>query len=194
MKHLVLSVALLLVLQNISAQSLQNGGGEYRIPKSKCITAEQHAIIEQQLKSSMIALQQKGILPQTFSPQVELFDFPLKQAPGYNYNSFYGISNYFDLNPAFPNQITDYNCGARSYDTNDGYNHQGIDYFLWPFDNLMMNREQVQIVAAQAGTILFKSNGNSDQNCAFCSGCNRNAVYIVHSDGSVACVVRAHEE
>ena len=50
-----------------------------------------------------------------------------------------------------------------------------------------MQRKAVQIVAAAPGTILYKSDGNTDQNCAFCTtSCDWNAVYIMHADGSVA--------
>jgi murein DD-endopeptidase MepM/ murein hydrolase activator NlpD len=186
MKYFFLITGLVLLSITVNAQPLSQGGGEYKIEKTQCLTPAQYTAIAEQLDKSLLDLRQKGIVPQTFSPQAVQFSFPLKQSASYNYPSFFGISNYFDHNAGFPNQITDYNCGTRSYDTDGGYNHQGIDYFLWPFDNLMMQREQVQIVAAEAGTILFKSDGNADQNCSFCSGCNWNAVYIVHADGSVA--------
>ncbi len=186
MKNLFLIIGFVLLSITMNAQPGAQGGGEYKIPKSQCITPAQHAAIAEQLDKSLLDLRKKGIVPQTFNPQVVQFAFPLKQNPSYNYPSFFGISNYFDHNVNFPNQVTDYNCGTRSYDTEGGYNHQGIDYFLWPFDHLMMQREQVQIVAAEAGTILFKSDGNFDQNCSFCSGCNWNAVYVLHADGSVA--------
>ncbi len=185
LKFLLFSGFILLMLAS-AAQITQQGGGEYKMPRSQCITQAQHNEIVDMLHTSLLNLQAKGIVPQTFSTEQVLFDFPLKQSPAYNYPSYYGISNYFDHNISFPNLITDYNCGTRSYDATSGYNHQGIDYFLWPFDNLMMQREQVQVIAAQAGTILAKSDGNFDQNCAFCTGCNWNAVFILHSDGSVA--------
>lgn len=186
MKHLIFTFGLISMAAVLFSQSLKSGGGEYAVPTSQCLTKEQYEKISEQLTNSKLDLQRKGLLPQTFSTEALAFDFPLKQNPAYNYNSFFGISNYFDHNVSFPNVITDYNCGTRSYDTQGGYNHQGIDYFLWPFDNLMMSRSQVHIVAAEAGTILFKSDGNADQNCSFCTNCNWNAVYITHADGSVA--------
>ncbi len=167
------------------AQYAEQGGGEYVIQKSQCLSPAQYAAIAAELEKNTAELKSKGILPQIFSPTIILFDFPLKQSPAYNYPSFFGISNYVDHNVNFPNQLSDYNCGTRTYDTNAGYNHQGIDYFLWPFDNLMQDRDQVQIIAAADGVILFKSDGNDDQSCAFCSGCNWNAVYLQHPDGSV---------
>jgi murein DD-endopeptidase MepM/ murein hydrolase activator NlpD len=185
LKKLIFTISIICTAIVLYCQPITSGGGGYSIPKTECLTKEQYESIKTQLTKSTQELQQKGILPQTFSTEALSFDFPLKQNPAYNYNSYYGISNYFDHNASFPNLITDYNCGTRSYDTQTGYNHQGIDYFLWPFDNLMMSRNQVHIVAAEAGTILFKSDGNADQNCAFCSGCFWNAVYLTHADGSV---------
>ena len=101
---------------------------------------------------------------------------------GYN---FYGISNYVDHNPAFPGVLTDYNCGTRTYDTDAGYNHAGIDYFLWPFSWDLMAEGAVKIVAAAPGMIVSKTDGGFDQNCAF-NNSVWNAVYVRHDDGSIA--------
>nr|WP_255551786.1 peptidoglycan DD-metalloendopeptidase family protein [Aridibaculum aurantiacum] len=68
-----------------------------------------------------------------------------------------------------------------------GYNHKGTDMYLWPFAWKKMSNGAVEVVAAAAGTIVGKMNGNYDLNCAFCtSSCQWNAVYIIHDDGSVA--------
>jgi hypothetical protein len=48
-----------------------------------------------------------------------------------------------------------------------------------------MDNEQAWVVAAADGVIVGKNNGNYDRNCSF-SSLNWNAVYIQHSDGSVA--------
>jgi len=95
------------------------------------------------------------------------------------------ISNYVDQNPLFPNQIRDWNCGSRSYDQANGYNHRGIDIFTWPFTWKKMDDNEVEIVAAAAGTITLRSDGNFDRSCSL-SGGNWNAVYVRHSDNSVA--------
>ncbi len=50
-----------------------------------------------------------------------------------------------------------------------------------------MQYNEVEIIAAAPGTIIGKGNGLFDQNCAMCtSSCDWNAVYVRHSDGSVA--------
>jgi predicted lipid-binding transport protein (Tim44 family) len=48
-----------------------------------------------------------------------------------------------------------------------------------------VHTDEVQVVAAAPGTIVFRSDGHFDQNCGFGNG-DWNAVYIVHEDGSVA--------
>lgn len=166
-----------------------NGGGDYRLlmPVKDEISPEQRAAIIHTLQENEAELRNNGLLQTPASPSFIAFRWPIKQALGYNDNGFYGISNYVDENTAFPNQVRDYNCGTRSYDLSSGYNHAGTDIFTWPFPWQKMSRNAVQIIAGAAGTIIAKSDGNFDQNCAFCSGaCNWNAVYVMHADGSVA--------
>jgi hypothetical protein len=111
-----------------------------------------------------------------------LFAFPLKTTtsdPG-----FYGISNYVDMNSSFPNMLQDYNCGSRTYDTDSGYNHQGIDYFTWPYGWHKMDNSLVSINAVANGTITSKFDGNNDRSCTF-NGNQWNAIFVTHADGSV---------
>lgn len=63
--------------------------------------------------------------------QHPLYQFPL--TTNQSYPGFYGISNYVDTDSNFPNSLLDYNCGMRTYDRENGYNHAGIDYFTWPY-------------------------------------------------------------
>lgn len=114
-----------------------------------------------------------------------LFSWPIRKKAGLTDPGFYGISNYIDRNPAYPNLIQDYNCGTRSYDMASGYNHKGTDIFSHPFSWYKMDSNQVEIIAAAAGTIIGKSDGNFDRSCSFGSS-DWNAVYIQHADGSVA--------
>jgi murein DD-endopeptidase MepM/ murein hydrolase activator NlpD len=186
MKKPVLFLCVLLFI-SIPAylQPFSFGGGEFQQPRQQCVTERQYSQIYEQLTVAEKRLKNEGKIPAALrSSQIQL-SFPLKQSAAYSYPSFYGISNYVDHNVSVPDQISDYNCGARSYDLSSGYNHQGIDYFLWPFDNLMQQRNQVEVVAAADGVILQKSDGNDDQNCSFCSNCQWNAVFLRHNDGSV---------
>ncbi len=113
------------------------------------------------------------------------FDWPIRPASHVQDYGVHGISNFVDLNASFPDQLLDYNCGARTYDNTAGYNHQGTDIFTWPFSWLKMQNDDVEVIAAAAGTIVFKSDGNFDMNCGFGGG-GWNAVYVEHADGSVA--------
>ena len=110
--------------------------------------------------------------------------WPLAPAPGEGVN-WHGISNFVDLNPAFPNQVLDYNCGARTYDNNSGYNHRGTDFFLWPFPWTVMDAGTISAVAAAPGTIIARIDGNFDREC---TGANDtpNYLFVQHSDGTVA--------
>jgi hypothetical protein len=111
--------------------------------------------------------------------------WPVRKRPGLADPNVDGISNFVDQNPAFPNQLLDWNCGTRTYDQASGYNHKGIDIFSWPFSWKKMDNNEVEIVAAAPGTIILKSDGNFDRNCGFGAG-NWNAVYVRHADNSVA--------
>ncbi len=166
-----------------------NGGGSYKLlmDVKDEITPTQRIEIVQMLQANEVQLKREGKLNATRNPTVTAFEWPVKQALNNNDNGYYGISNYVDENPSYPNQITDYNCGTRSYDVASGYNHAGTDIFTWPFSWKKMERNAVEIIAGESGTIIGKSDGNFDQNCAFCtSACNWNAVYVMHADGSVA--------
>jgi murein DD-endopeptidase MepM/ murein hydrolase activator NlpD len=191
-KHFLLFCFLFTVANHSIAQTNErqpNGGGSYKLLMNANdeISPAQRADIIRMLQTNEAQLRSSGQLQTNRSPNATAFIWPLKQALNNNDNGFYGISNYVDENPAYPNQITDYNCGARSYDLSSGYNHAGTDIFTWPFSWQKMSRDAVQIIAAAPGTIIAKSDGNFDQNCSFCSGaCNWNAVYVMHADGSVA--------
>ncbi|MCH8904467.1 MAG: peptidoglycan DD-metalloendopeptidase family protein [Bacteroidetes bacterium] len=119
------------------------------------------------------------------SGSITLLDWPMKWASGHSGYGYYTLANQVDQNLGFPNQLLDYNCGTRTYDLSTGYNHQGTDIVLWPFRWKKMDDNAVEVIAAAAGTIVLKDNGNADKNCAF-STLPWNAIYIEHPDGSVA--------
>lgn len=190
MKDFYLSLFLFFPFTLLSQQNLiaPSGGGEYKFQSTQCILPAQREAIVDILKKNVTRLKAEGKLNGVVNrEEIVLFDWPLRQANGSNDPGYYGISNFVDHNVNYPNQLQDYNCGTRSYDLSGGYNHQGTDIFLWPFPQLKQENNWVEIISAQAGTIIAKSDGNDDHNCVFCSGtCNWNAVYIQHADGSVA--------
>lgn len=176
---------------SVNAQLVRepDGGNSFEalFPRQDDMTPLQRSAIIEMLKYQENKLRQEGKFDFQNRTAVTAFEWPLKQAAGFNDIGYYGISNYVDENPNYPNLILDYNCGNRTYDQSSGYNHQGTDIFTWPFTWQKMDQNAVEVIAAAPGTILAKSDGNFDKNCAFCtSSCSWNAVYVMHSDGSVA--------
>ena len=160
-------------------------------PDTPCVTTAQREAIFEKLALAKQDLIEKGILP---NPQTSLlggagphplFEWPIEKDPAAPYTAVWGLSNYVDHNASFPNQIQDWNCGTKSYDTSNGYNHQGMDIFLWPFSWYQFQNNYARVVAAAPGTIIYKDDGNFDMNCALGGG-DWNAIYVMHADGSIA--------
>ena len=167
-----------------------DGGGEFifNADKLPCLTDAQREDVMAEIKNgiSELKLQKRLAYNETRkSGGHPLFIWPVKKKDGLEYNDVWGISNYVDQNPAFPNQILDYNCGSRTYDVSNGYNHAGIDIFNWPFQWKMMDNDEVEIIAGAPGQIIAKQGSQPDRSCAL-NGGNWNAVYVQHADGSAA--------
>ena len=178
------AVALLVVVAAAAAASAEppseeaSGIGVVEMPRDEISPQERERIWE-----SIDRSRAKLKLPKADGQPV--FRWPVRAARGYASPFFESISNYVDHDPEFPGKLKDYNCGARTYDLESGYNHQGIDISLWPDNWNLMASQQVEIVAAAPGTIVFKADGNFDRNCRT-GGLNWNAVYVEHDDGSIA--------
>ncbi|WP_456438114.1 peptidoglycan DD-metalloendopeptidase family protein [Psychroserpens sp.] len=114
------------------------------------------------------------------------FIWPIQKANDVTFNEIYSIYNYVDHNTGFPNQLTDYNCGMRTYDTAAGYNHEGTDIVTWPFPWKMLDDDGVEIIAAAPGQIIIKDDGEFDRSCTFNNPDPWNLIVVQHSDGSVA--------
>ena len=134
--------------------------------------------IKQLLTTNVITLKKQGKL-KTISKRTSSANFiwPVKQADGFAYSDVWAISNYVDHNSNYPDLLTDYNCGTRTYDTNSGYNHQGIDIFTWPFSWKMVDDNQAEIIAAEGGLIIGKIDGNFDRSCELNNN-QWNAIYL----------------
>ncbi|MFI5172023.1 MAG: peptidoglycan DD-metalloendopeptidase family protein [Chitinophagales bacterium] len=162
------------------------GGGNFNFIPQDEINQNEKSKILNDIHQNIALLKQNGMISHVASKTAALdLIFPLAWADGFAGYNFYGISNYVDHNEAYPGFITDYNCGSRSYDTEAGYNHSGIDYFLWPFDWNLMEAGAVKIIAAAPGMIVGKYDGQADHSCSMGGG-SWNAVYIRHDDGSLA--------
>jgi murein DD-endopeptidase MepM/ murein hydrolase activator NlpD len=112
--------------------------------------------------------------------------WPLQPAPGFTPFGYHGTGYFVDHDPRYPGLVQDYTCGERSYDLATGYNHRGTDYYLWPYPWLMMDLEQVRIVAAAPGVIIEKIDGNFDRDCAIQGNSGFNAVFVRQDDGLTA--------
>lgn len=163
----------------------QSGGGEFKFKSTECLSDEERTEIKKTIAANQQMLQEKGILKANKALVPPPFIWPVKKSATSPYNENWSISNYVDHNPNYPNQIQDWNCGTRTYDSSNGYNHAGIDIFTWPFGWYQMDNSQAEIIAAAPGIIINKYDGNYDRRCAM-SNLNWNAVYVQHNDGSVA--------
>jgi hypothetical protein len=157
-------------------------GGEYLFEPSVCVSEEIRQSSIQRLKQNTDRLKQEGIKTEN-SARNTSFEWPVQQASNTPYNNYYGISNYVDQETASGN-LLDYFCGERTYDLSSGYNHSGTDIFSWPFGWHMVNDDRVEVIAAAAGVIIDKQDGNIDTNCDF-SNPNWNAVFLRHDDGTI---------
>lgn len=170
---------------NELATPLDSGGGEYDPGPLDHITDTQRQEIGEMLDENMKVLAENGRLPTPNLTTQVFFAWPLKLKDGHTDPGYHGISGFVDHDPAYPNQLEDYLCRDRTYDTSAGYNHKGTDFFLWPFSWNKMDADEVEIIAAAPGTIIAKRDGHDDKSCSF-NGKSWNAVYILHADGSVA--------
>ncbi|MFD3002637.1 cadherin domain-containing protein [Pontibacter toksunensis] len=189
MKKFYISLLLICWLSSITLAQQQKptGGGAYTPPVFNCVSGEQRQHIVQMLDTNSEMLRERGRLSSDGQrAKKAAFAWPLKQSQGFSDPSYYAITNYVDHDPDFPSKLIDYNCGTRTYDIASGYNHTGTDIQLWPFARVMQSKNQVQVIAAEAGTIIGKEDQNTDENCTMCSNCNWNAIYVQHADGSVA--------
>jgi len=115
-----------------------------------------------------------------------VLEWPVRQGINFTEWNADGISNYVDLDPAFPDSLQDYNCGTRSYDLTSGYNHAGTDVFAFPFSWRKMDNGTLEVVAAADGVIVLKLDGNADRNCGINEQAAANAIFVRHSDGTIA--------
>jgi hypothetical protein len=116
-----------------------------------------------------------------------LLQWPVRLVAGHPDPSGWVIPSFVDHDSSYPNKVRDWNCGVRTYDTAEGYNHRGTDIAPYPFRWLKMDRDENIVVAAAAGVIVRKDDGNFDRSCdrAHPQG-GTNAVYVRHPDGSLA--------
>lgn len=182
------ALILLAAMQAAQARPPDGHGHEFvdRHEHSDHLAPEERERIERELARASQELERAGKLMRgagTIDPNS--LGWPLRARSGFEFDDYHGISNFVDLDSDFPGHLLDYMCNERTYDLDSGYNHAGVDYFLWPFAWRMMDQEMIEIVAIAPGTILAKHDGNDDRSCSL-GGAIWNAVYVQHGDGSVA--------
>ena len=160
-------------------------GGAVPLPTDE-ITPAQRARIETALAGSVEALRQAGRLPDVTPKAAPLspLQWPLRLVPGHPENGARTVINYVDHGLKFPDQLLDYNCGTRTYDQANGYNHQGTDITALPFAWRKMDNDEAIVVAAAPGILLQKDDGWFDRSCSL-NIQQWNAAYLQHADGSV---------
>lgn len=183
MRNLLLFIALIMLATIVKSQTPVLGGGEFRVNKTSCLTTEERDKIKAELKVKVAELKLTRNFVQNDDPVK--FIWPVVSAPTNTDTGTWGISGYVDHDTTYPNKLKDYNCGRRTYDTDAGYNHQGVDIFTWPFGQFKQLNSEVHIVAAAAGVIIAKGGSQPDNSCNFCTSCQWNAVYLRHSNGAV---------
>lgn len=159
-----------------------SGGGEHA-PPADFMSAAERAAIEAMLAANTARLAAEGRLPPARAAEHVALGWPLAGRDGFADAGYHAVTGFVDHEPGYPNQLRDYACGGRTYDTYAGYNHKGTDYYLWPFAWNKMAAGDVEVVAAADGVIVGRSDGHPDQSCNFSSN-PWNAVYVRHSDGS----------
>jgi len=160
------------------------GGGEVA-PPGDYLSAAQRADIEAEIAATVTQLERTGKLPGPRAAARVTLGWPLAPRDGLVDPGYHAVTGFVDHAAGYPNQLLDYACGGRTYDSSSGYNHQGTDFYLWPFAWNKMASGDVRVVAAADGVIVGKREGNPDQSCSFNSN-SWNAVYIRHADGSIA--------
>ena len=165
--------------QNISTSF--PSGGEYIYEKNDaahpCISAAEYQLMEAEIsRNNQLLNIQRG---QQNREMATLLNWPVKAASGFNDCGFHFIGAFVDQNTA-ASAIKDFNCGSNTYD-----GHKGTDISVFPYGFYKMDNNQVEVVAAAAGTIIAKSDGNFDRNCT-ANNLTANYVIIQHADGSQA--------
>ncbi len=163
----------------LNAQEFWSGAYDPAQNTTSCVNDQLRIEIQDRLNTSIEELRQQGRLSFEYSRSSSpIFSWPVKHSRSSGYANISAISSHVDHNPAPGSQ--DFACGLRSYD-----GHTGTDIFPWPFPWTAMDSNWAEVVAAAPGTIVLKQDGYDDRECDGL-GSGWNAVFVMHSDGSMA--------
>lgn len=150
------------------------------------LTESERSAIATRARSTIARLEAQGVLETAAaSAPVRFVTWPVVPALGAPDARLDVVSYFVDHDAQSPGAVRDFACGPRSYDT-AGYDHAGTDIALWPFAWTRMDRNEALVVAAAAGTIVLKQDGNPDRNCSLDASTPWNAILVRHRDGTVA--------
>ncbi len=143
-----------------------------------CISEAEYKVLDEICVKNSKYPASPGLQKNAFTTQL---NWPLQAGGGLTDCSFYFISAHVDQDFTATN-FKDYNCGSITYD-----GHKGTDIAIGPFPFYKMDNNQVQVIAAAAGTIVQWHDGEFDRQCLG-SGSNAtaNSIIVQHSDGSCA--------
>lgn len=175
---LLLCTLFLVVVHEARAQGTQVFEKEFAPEPYECVPKAHKTYYKKVMDRARQAFEQNLKRSGGQRAMPPLFDWPLRQAEGFDYLGYYAISNFVDQ--ASDTTLLDYNCGMRTYD-----GHDGTDIRIVPFRWNKMGNDEVEVIAAAPGTIIFRQDGNFDQNCAWGGGTPWNAVFIQHADGTI---------
>src|SRR5688572_8221295 len=113
-------------------------------PPSDATTEAGSAALDAEIARALARLDATAPSPSAKVP-APLLRWPLAAQPGPGID-WHGVSNFVDLDPAFPGGVRDFNCGTRSYDTTAGYNHNGVDFFIQPYPWTTMDDGTIDVV------------------------------------------------
>ncbi len=140
-----------------------------------CITQAQYRSLEQECAANIQRLGLPKARPDNILTTT--FNWPQKASPNLTDCGFHFIGAFVDQDTA-ATTFKDFTCGANTYD-----GHHGTDIAIWPFGFYKMDNSQVQVVAAAAGTIVQRADGNFDRNCGS-NNLTANSIILQHADGS----------
>ena len=167
--------------QPTGAATLPYEGGQAESVRDH-LSARQEERMWTEIQHNIAMLRKNSLLPMSDTALTVTYNFPLRMAPGLPDHEGFRVSAFADHNPAAgTTQVLDYSGGTRTYDS-----HRGTDFALWPFGWNKVDGGEVQVIAAAAGTIAYKSEIDpTDHNPCDGGSANDpwNFIGVVHGDG-----------
>jgi murein DD-endopeptidase MepM/ murein hydrolase activator NlpD len=178
--NFLLFASILLHAQN-NLTDFKVDGGEFTFTKNNaqnpCITQEEYSILDNEVSINLKRIGLESVSNR--GAITTALGWPLKQANGFMQCHYHFIGAFVDQNTS-ATTIQDFNCETNTYD-----GHHGTDIAVFPYGFYKMDNNQIEVIAAAAGAIVQKADGNIDRNCTS-NSLTANSIIIQHADGSQA--------